>query len=442
MKASVCCMVVVCLLSLASAGLSQSGKYLFSTIAGTPGVVGSTDGTNGAAEFDFPGALAIDASGNLFLSDILNNTIRKATPLGTNWVVTTIAGQAAVSGAVDGTNNGALFDRPNGIAIDQDGNLFVVDHYNYTIRQVVPSGTNWIVTTIAGQVSAHGSADGTNSDARFWSPTGIAVGTNNHLYVTDTANFTIREIARFGTNWVVSTIAGTALNFGFADGTNGDAQFNVPGGIIADRDGRLYVADSGNNVIRQLQQAGTNWVVTTVAGSAVAMGTNDGPGQAATFDFPNSVCVDRSGNLYVTDQSNDTIRKIEPSGGDWTVSTIGGAGLQAGSANGLGDVARFKHPWGIAVDATGKLYVADYANQTIRQGEFIPLLRVNLALGRVVLSWGASETQYVPQSSASLGAGAVWTALTNAPVTNGLNLITTDQPGNGTVFYRLRMKTN
>lgn len=435
-------MVVVCLLSLASTGLSQSGKYVFSTIAGTPGVVGSTDGTNGAAKFDFPGGLIEDATGNFFLSDILNNTIRKITLVGTNWVVTTVAGQPAVLGAVDGTNNGALFDRPNGIAIDQDGNLFVVDHYNHTIRKLVPSGTNWIVTTIAGMAGARGSTDGTNSDARFWSPTGVAVGTNNHLYVTDTANFTIREIAQFGTNWVVSTIAGIALNFGFVDGTNGDAQFNVPGGIIADGDGRLYVTDSGNNAIRQLQRAGTNWVVTTVAGSTGAMGTNDGLGQVATFDFPNSVCVDRSGNLYVTDQSNDTIRKIEPSAGDWTVSTIGGAALQAGSANGPGDAALFKHPWGIAVDTAGKLYVADYANQTIRQGEFIPLLRVNMTLGRVVLSWGASETKYIPQASQSLGADAVWTALTNAPVTNGLNLLTTDQPGNEDVFYRLRKKTN
>jgi sugar lactone lactonase YvrE len=322
--------------------------------------------------------------------------------------------------------------------MDRAGNLFVADHYNHTIRKLAPYGTNWIVTTIAGLAGARGSTDATNSDARFWSPTGIAVGTNNHLFVTDTANFTVREIAPQGTNWVVGTIAGVALNFGFADGTNGDAQFNTPAGIVAASDGRLYVVDSGNNAVRQLQMSGIDWVVTTIAGGTGAMGTNDGPGSAATFNFPNSAALDHWGNLYVTDQSNDTIRKIAAAGNDWTVSTIAGTPLQTGAADGLGGASLFKHPWGIALDALDRIFVADYGNQTLRRGEFVPALGLNMAFGKIVLTWPTAATTYVPETSPSPFSNATWTPMTNTPVTNGLNVLITDNPGAGAAFYRLR----
>lgn len=440
MRRNACCLTVLCLLTLAGRGLCQSGSYLFSTIAGTAGVVGSADGTNGLASFNFPGGLTVDSSGNLYLADILNQTIRRISPSRTNWIVTTLAGQAGVLGSTDGTNGDALFDRPNGIALDPGGNLFVADHYSHTIRKAASAGTNWIVTTIAGLAGAHGSTDGTNSDARFWSPTGITVGTNGHLYVTDTANFTVRELAPAGTNWIVSTIAGTALNFGFADGTNSDAEFDFPDGITSDRMGRLFVADSGNNEIRELQAEGTNWIVSTIAGSYNAMGSNDGPGLFATFNFPNSICADQTGALYVTDQSNDTIRKLVPSGTNWTVSTIAGVALQAGSADGFGGDVRFKHPWGITADTAGNLYVADYGNQIIRKGVFIPMLRISLSFGRVALSWPADAAGYSLLGSRSLDPNALWSQLTNTPVTNGSTVFIADQPKTATVFYRLEKR--
>jgi sugar lactone lactonase YvrE len=402
------------------------------------GTTGGADGTNTAARFNFPGGAALDPSGSFYVADILNHTIRKLARMGTNWVVTTIAGLAGMQGSADGTNSDALFDRPNAIAVDQAGTLFVTDHYNHTIRQIQPQGTNWIVTTIAGLVAVHGNADGTNSNARFWSPTGITIDSQGRLFVVDTANFTIRQITPVGTNWVVSTIAGLPLNFGFADGTNADALFDYPYGITMGAAGRLYVTDWGNYAIRELSPVGSNWVVTTIAGSSGVIGSQDGPGPLATFNLPNGICADRQGNLFVADQSNDTIRELVPSAGGWTVSTIAGAALQSGSSDGLGSDARLRHPWGIVADNAGSLLVTDYGNQTIRLGVIVPWLRITEGAQGIAVSWSAAATGYTIESSPGLGPTALWAGLTNSIVTNGANLILAGQPNGGTMFYRLR----
>ncbi len=433
-------LLIACMLNWACPATGQTLSYVFSTIAGKVGVSGAADGTNETARFDFPGGLAVDRAGSLYVSDILNHTIRKITPDGTNWVVTTLAGLAGTQGSADGTNSGAQFDRPNGVALDQAGALFVADHYNHTIRKLTPMGTNWVVTTIAGLAAVHGNADGTNSDARFWSPTGIAVDNQDNVYVVDTANFTVRKVAPIGTNWVVSTIAGLPLNFGFADGTNGQAQFDFPYGITVDEAGRLFVADWGNSAIRQIFPVGTNWVVNTIAGFSDVMGSADGPGLGASFNLPNSICADQAGALYVTDQSNDTIRQLISTGSEWTVSTLAGRALQRGASDGVGTNALFSLPWGIAVDGAGAIYVADYGNQTIRKGVFVPALQISLSSQSVVLSWPSVTVGYVPESSASLGANATWSALTSAPASNGPNFIVTDERGTAPAFYRLRKR--
>jgi sugar lactone lactonase YvrE len=435
-RASSICLIL-CLLNLPLLAMAQTDPFTFDTLAGLPGTFGSADGTNEVARFNFPGGLAVDRFGALYVSDIINHTIRKVTPVGTNWVVTTLAGQAGIPGGQDGTNSAALFNRPNGIAVDDAGTIFVADHYNHTIRRLTPEGTNWIVTTIAGVVGAHGGADGTNTDARFWSPTGLAVDKKGNVYVADTANFTVREITPSGTNWVVTTIAGLALNYGFSDGTNSDAQFRYPYGIAVDGGGRLYVTDSGNNAIREIVKTGEDWIVSTLAGSG-AMGNTDGPGSQAAFNLPNSACVDQAGNVYVTDQSNNTIRMLTPEQGEWLVSTIGGEALQAGTADGVGENVRFRHPWGIAVDAAGELYVTDYGNHTIRHGSLVPFLRVRIALQRIILQWPAMAAGYFIETSTTLDPNALWSPLTNTPATNGPNVILADQPGAAVVFYRLR----
>ena len=159
----------------------HSQSYDFTTIAGLAGVSGTNDGVNSDARFFSPAELTVDDTGAVYVSDMLNHAIRKLTPAGTNWVVSTVAGLPGSVGAADGTNSEARFDRPAGLKFDGPGNLFVADLYNHMIRKVTPIGTNWAVTTIAGLTAVHGSSDGTNTDARFYSPRGLAVDSSNRV---------------------------------------------------------------------------------------------------------------------------------------------------------------------------------------------------------------------------------------------------------------------
>jgi hypothetical protein len=150
-------------------------------------------------------------------------------------------------GAADGTNSKARFNRPAVIALDSATNLFVTDSLNHTIRKITPGGT---VSTIAGLPGVWGSADGTNSAARFFQPHGIYAADAATLFVVDSGNQTLRKISAGGTNWVVSTVAGLPGTAGNADGTGAAAEFYFPAGVALDAAGYLYVADSGNNAIR------------------------------------------------------------------------------------------------------------------------------------------------------------------------------------------------
>jgi sugar lactone lactonase YvrE len=274
---------------------------------------GSADGTGTAASFSGPSAVAVDASGNVYVADTNNCTIRKVAAGG---VVTTLAGAAGLCGNIDGTGAGARFYGPNGVATDTAGNVYVADTFNNTVRVITPAG---VVTTLAGSAGAAGSTDGTGAAARFWAPVGIAVNSAGTVYVTDFNNSTVRAITPGG---VVTTLAGTAGTPGSTDGTGAAARFWGPQGIGLDTAGNLYVADSWNNTIRKVTPGG---VVSTVAGLAGVAGAANGSTSAATFWAPLDVAVDSAGDLYVTDNGNDLVRKITAAG---VVSTVVGTAGQ------------------------------------------------------------------------------------------------------------------
>jgi hypothetical protein len=329
------------------------------------------------------------------------------------------------------------------VALDDAGNLYITDNYNDTIRKITPMGTNWVVTTVAGLAGAAGYDDGTNSQARFRRPQAIAIDGATNLYVTDRLNFTVRMLEPVGTNLVSSTIAGMASTYGgFVDGLNWNAEFGLPWGIAVDRAGVLYVADFGNNAVRKIELITPGWKTSTIAGFSGGVGTNDGPGNVAKFDSPNGIAVDSDGILYVTDQYNNTIRKISPDGANWVVSTIGGAAAQYGTNDGVGAVARFYRPWGIALGKDRRIFVADNFNNTIRMGmpPSPPTLQFARAAERMVLSWSAASSNYVLETSASLGAGASWTQVTEGILVLEGNCWLTNNPGTGTAFFRLRKK--
>ena len=337
-------------------------NWVVTTIAGLAGHPGSANGMNSAARFNYPAGLRVDSTGNVYVPDAGNNTIRKLAHVGTNWVVTTIAGLAGVSGSTDGTGSAARFNYPAGVAVDPTGNLYVTDNGNNTIRMITPAG---VVTTIAGLAGTSGSADGSGSGARFNIPWGVDMDTAGNLYVTDANNNTIRQLSLVGTDWVVSTLAGAEGILGFADGTNSDARFNFPLDVAVTSSGTLYVADTYNHTIRQMIPVGTDWVVSTLAGFATDYaGSADGTGSAARFNFPIGLTMDSASNLYVTDYDNDTIRQVTPAG---VVTTLAGSAGNAGSADGSGGDALFNAPADVKVDGAGNLYVADEYNHTIRQ---------------------------------------------------------------------------
>lgn len=418
------------------AGNGFSQPYTFTTIAGSPGISGSADGTNTEARFNFPVGIAVDKNGTVYVCDQLNNTVRQVRLEGTNWVVRTLAGSAGMRGYVDGTNNQAQFDRPTGVAVDPDGNVFVSDKYNNTIRKLTPVGTNWVVTTIAGQPGVGAGDDGTNNAAHFWGPAGLALNSLNYLFVADSSNFTIRRIVPVGTNWVVTTIAGSVTNFGSADGVNGFASFDYPWAITADASGVLFVADYGNQLVRRIEPIGSDWVTTTIAGRLDVRGANDGPGYQATFYDLNGIGAGAIGNVFVADYGNHTIRGLTEDAGGWMVSTLAGLPTVSGTNDGTGSAVRFNHPRDVCVDRTGAMFVSDYSNHTIRMGFSSPKLEIVASGAQVVLSWPFWAASYAPETSTNLGPSAVWTPLTNRIALSG-NMFFVTNDAAGSAFFRL-----
>jgi len=324
-------------------------NWQVSTIAGQPGTSGTNDGVGGSARFNQPRGIAVDGATNLYVADRDNATIRKLTLAGAVWMVSTIAGSATNAGSLDGTKAGATFYAPTGVTVNTNGNLYVGDNGNHTIRKVtpIPSTTNWAVTTPAGQATNSGSVDGVGTNALFNHPSGVAVDKAGNVFVADSLNNTIRKLTPAAADRTVAWLASGCD----ADVVGSAARFNSPQAVALDPAGNVYVADTRNHTIRQISSAGE---VTTIAGLAGMPGTNDGVANTARFNSPSGLAVDAGGNLYVADSGNYRIRQITQAG---VVSTI--AGSAAGTNDGTGTDAKFQNLIGLTVAASGELYVGD-----------------------------------------------------------------------------------
>lgn len=217
------------------------GPILF-TLAGLPGVQGTTDGDSGKDRFTAPGGITMNASYNLYVGDSGTDRVREVTQL-LQPMVTSVAGVAASAGMIDGPAGTARFNGPSGIALDANGNVFVADTGNNVIRRI---GIDGVVTTVAGAPGSPGFADGVGAAARFNGPTSLVFDSLGNLYVADTGNHAVRRIAP---SYSVTTIIGTGTA-GHRNGAGLTAQLNSPGGLAFDTAGTLYIADTGNNVIR------------------------------------------------------------------------------------------------------------------------------------------------------------------------------------------------
>jgi sugar lactone lactonase YvrE len=331
--------------SSASASADATGAVV-TTLAGSRSG-GASDASGKTASFNMPCSVAADASGNLYVADTFNNMIRKVTSDG---VVTTLAGSTA-SGSADGTGAAASFSNPRAVAVDASGNVYVSDYVNDAIRKITPDG---LVTTLAG-TDLRGSAPAAGTKISLSNPRGLAVDSYGNVYVADSGNNLIRKITPDG---VATTLAGSTSR-GSSDGKGSEASFYQPYGVAVDVSGNVYVADAYNNMIRKITPDG---VVTTLAGST-ASGSSDGKGAAASFHLPSALALDASGNIYVADTGNNMIRKITPAG---VVTTLAGS-TTYGSSDGRGVAASFDGPAGLTVSSSGIVYVADSGNNLIRK---------------------------------------------------------------------------
>jgi sugar lactone lactonase YvrE/ribosomal protein S11 len=442
-----------------------------SLVAGALGGSGSIDGNRTTARLYYPGDVVADAAGNLYVADDYNALVRKIDVSGN---VTTLAGKARQMGTADGTGAAARFNNPISVAVDPNGNIYVVDGGVNTIREISPSG---VVTTLAGTPLVYGTADGTGPSAKFKNPGNIRWASAGSLYLTD--DVSIRNITPAGvvttvytgtgqlagldvsqpgivlatdvtnkiavkinliahtattiatgfknpvgivlaapssslagttyvadefaatldaisTTGILSTLAGTPGVSGYADGTGSAAQFYIPTYMSLNGAGNILIADMGANTIRQATPAG---VVATIAGTPIQAGSADGATSTARFNNPGMLVADAAGNLYVGDSNgirevtttgqvstpfaeggvtglapdgkgnfyftripNNSIQRIAPDG---TVSVMAGS-QNAGFADGTGAAAGFNQPHGVAVDSLGNLFVADTGNATIR----------------------------------------------------------------------------
>jgi hypothetical protein len=362
-----------------------------STVAGSPGQFAWADGQGASARFNRPMGITANAAGELFVTDVINYCIRKISPDG---VVSTIAGQPGKQGLRDGTGTQAQFGVAKDIAVDADGVLYVADESNNAIRKIANTGVvstlslvfeparfnekelpsldepgglaidslgnlyvteemvirlidkNGKASVIAGQHKA-GHLDGSGSEAIFSKMGKPVLDAAGNIYVADDSF--IRKINKQGD---VSTIAGQKLRGEFVDGAGAEARFDLPFGLVADKQGNLYVSDIGNNLIRKISPAG---VVSTVAGipGPSGIGHEDGEARSAKFQGIYELALDGQGNLYVTESSNRDIRKLDSKG---KVSTVVSAPKEDFFIDGVQQVDSNFSPNRIAINSTGKIF--------------------------------------------------------------------------------------
>jgi RHS repeat-associated protein len=328
---------------------------VINTIAGngTAGYSGN-GGPATTAKLNITNGVAVDATGNIYIADSNNNRIRK---VDTNGIITTVAGDGGYY--YDGDGGGAIYhsiNSPGQIAVDAAGNIYIAE-YN-RIRKV---DTNGIITTVAGNGSYRYSGDGGPATAAGIHTEGVAVDAAGNLYISDNYNNRIRKV---DTNGIITTVAGNGVDgYGGDGGLATAAKLRRPTGVAVDAAGNIYICDNWNYRIRKVDTSG---IITTVAGNGVdGYGGDGGPATAAKLSLPDGVAVDAAGNIYIADQWNQRIRKVDTRG---IITTIAGNGVDGyGGDGGPATTAKLCYPSKVAVDTAGNIYIADHCNDRIRK---------------------------------------------------------------------------
>ena len=404
---------------------------IITTVAGNGTVnYGGDGGPATTASLYNPVGVAFDGTGNFYIADQQNHRIRK---VATSGIITTVAGNGLFTyGGDGGAATAANLANPSGVAVDGTGNLYIADALNQRIRKVA---TNGIITTVAGNGTIGFSGDGgTATAASLNNPVGIAVDAAGNLYIADSQNNRIRQVTTSG---IISTVAGTGTTgYGGDGGAATAASFNYTAGVALDGNGNLYIADQGNHRIRKVA---TNGIITTVAGTGTAGFSGDGgAATAANLANPASVVADGMGNLYMADYGNNRIRQVTPSG---IITTVAGNGSHGFSGDGgLATAAVLDNPFNVAVDALGNLYISDSDNQRVRKVT-VPSVTIKPATSLAACSGsifsltavpaGFSPTSYTwssqPAGFSATGSTPSFTApVVNSPAVYTLTVTATD----------------
>jgi len=357
---------------------------IITTVAGNGNFGYSGDGNAATnACLYFPSRVAFDAAGNLYIADTDNNRIRK---IGANGVITTVAGVGPslpnlgwYSGDGGPATNANLY-YPTDVAFDSIGNLYVADSGNFRVRMI---NTQGIITTVAGNGNYGYSGDGgPATNASLFSPITVAIDVSGNLFIADIYNNRIRKVDTHG---IITTVVGIGPSWPLGGRYSGDggaatnASLNQPQGVVSESSGNLFFADSGNNRIRKLD---TNGIITTVAGNGGIYYSGDGGAATnANLYVPTDVAFDAVGNLFIADTYNNRIREVDANGNIATVAGngYGADGSDSGAFSGDGSAATNASLWfpsGIAFDANHNLYFSDSNNHRIREVHFtgIPAL--------------------------------------------------------------------
>jgi uncharacterized protein YjdB len=334
------------------------GGGIITTVAGSSARGYAGDGSAATAgELNFTAGVAVDASGNIYIADASNNRVRKVNTAG---VLSTFAGDGSYGSSGDGSAaTAASLENPQGVAVDGSGNVFIAEGGGNRIRKVNTAG---VISTIAGTGTGGYSGDGGSATAaEIWYPEGVAVDGAGNVYIADALNQRIRKVSTSG---IMSTIAGDGSSGYSGDGGAATAAtMKYPYNVAVDASGNVYFADDQNNRVRKINTAG---IISTIAGNGTAGYSGDGgAATAAELQSPWGVAVDGSGNVYIGDWGNNRVRKVNAAG---VITTLAGDGTGGYSGDGgAATAAELAAPWGVALDATGNVYIADYDNSRIRK---------------------------------------------------------------------------